>query len=74
MTDIPTSAEISVELEIVAEAMQATGERMAYLGGFGEIGDHGREMIGAAGIAREWAMRLRGKMHLDDLESGMAGF
>ena len=52
MTDIPTAAEISVELEIVAEAMQATGERMAYLGGFGEIGGHGREMVGRRHSAR----------------------
>jgi hypothetical protein len=59
MLDPPTYAEMIVELEIVAEAMQQTGERLAHLGGFGEMGMHGREMIAAADIARGWAKAIK---------------
>jgi hypothetical protein len=34
------------------------GADMDYYGGTGEIGDHGRELIGAALIAREWADKM----------------
>ena len=58
---IPTHADIAGELDIVADAMQQTGERMDYIGGFGEIGERGREMIGAANLARDWAKCMREK-------------
>ena len=34
------------------------GADMNRYGGMGEIGDHGREMIGAGLIAREWADKM----------------
>lgn len=42
----------------VAERMWRLGNHMSYYGGFGEIGQHGREMAGAANIARGWAMEI----------------
>lgn len=56
--DLPTPQELAREIEIAADAMQQTGERMVYFGGFGPIAAHGREMIGAAKIAHEWARRI----------------
>ena len=35
--------------------MASLGVDMDYIGGFGEIGDHGREMVGAAAVAVGWA-------------------
>ena len=56
--DLPTPQELAHEIEITADAMQQTGERMVYFGGFGPIAAHGREMIGAAKIAHEWAEEM----------------
>jgi hypothetical protein len=55
----PTRAELAEELRIVAGIMHRTGTRLAYYGGFGEIGAHGREMIGAAKIAKSWVREIR---------------
>ena len=35
--------------------MLQIGEDMDYYGGFGEIGQHGREMISASQLALDWA-------------------
>lgn len=59
--DLPTPQELAREIEITADAMQQTGERMVYFGGFGPIAAHGREMIGAAQIAHGWARRIKGQ-------------
>lgn len=45
-------------LKRVSELMRAIGADMDYYGGFGEMGEHGREMIGAAKIARGWADKM----------------
>ena len=42
----------------VAEEMRQLGNQMDYHGGFGELGDHGREMRRAAGTALGWAAGL----------------
>jgi hypothetical protein len=39
----------------IAREMHKLGIHMDYYGGFGEIGKHGREMIGAANMAIGWA-------------------
>lgn len=57
--ELPTRADLADELEIVADAMQHTGERMEYLGGFGELGKHGRKMMDDARKAGIWVERLR---------------
>lgn len=59
--DLPTPQGLAREIEITADAMQQTGERMVYFGGFGPIAAHGREMIGAAKIAHGWARRIEGE-------------
>lgn len=46
----------------VAAQMQRLGAHMNYYGGFSEIGQHGREMLGAANIARGWAEGIEGEM------------
>lgn len=55
----PTRAELAEELRIVAGIMHRTGTRLAYYGGFGEMGGHGREMVGAAKIAKSWVREIR---------------
>jgi len=42
----------------VAEQMRQLGNHMDYYGGFGELGEHGREMQRAAGTALGWAAGL----------------
>jgi hypothetical protein len=53
-----TRTELAEELRIVAGIMHRTGTRLAYYGGFGEMGAHGREMIGAAKIAKSWVREI----------------
>ena len=45
-------------LRLTATTMLNLGADMNRYGGMGEIGDHGREMIGAGLIAREWADKM----------------
>ncbi len=42
-------------LRNLSAQMQDTGAFLDFYGGFGEIGQHGREMIGASEIAAGWA-------------------
>lgn len=42
----------------VANEMRQLGAHMDYYGGFGEIGEHGREMLRAAACAKSWATAL----------------
>jgi hypothetical protein len=42
-------------LRRVSEMMRQVGADMEYHGGFGEIGEHGRCMIGASQMAKSWA-------------------
>ncbi len=43
------------ELRFMSMSMQRLGGLMDFYGGLGEIGDHGRELIGASKIAAGWA-------------------
>lgn len=47
--------EIAMQLRELAEEMLDLGAAMDYYGGMGEIGIHGRELIGAAKVAASWA-------------------
>ena len=38
--------------------MRLIGVDMGYYGGFSELAEHGRELIGAAVIAESWAREL----------------
>lgn len=52
----PPRFEIIAAIRKVAEHMETVGAAMDYYGGFdAEVAAHGREMIGAAQIARTWA-------------------
>ena len=42
-------------LKRISNEMLQIGEDMDYYGGFGEIGQHGREMISASQLALDWA-------------------
>ena len=50
-----TPQEIAAELRVLSDEMSRLGGEMDYLGGLGQIGDHGRELIRAGAIARDWA-------------------
>lgn len=54
-----TAEEIALRLREVAAEMEQLGAAMDYYGGFnGRMARHGREMVGAAGIARDWAEEI----------------
>jgi len=55
----PTRAQLSGDLVRLAVGMERVAVDMEYLGGFGELAAHGRELAGAAKIARGWAKTLR---------------
>lgn len=42
----------------VAEDMRKLGADMDYYGGFGLMGDRGREMLGAAKMAKGWTIHI----------------
>jgi hypothetical protein len=50
-----TREEIVIALRHVAEAMELVGVSMEYYGGLNEIARHGKEMVGAAQLAKDWA-------------------
>lgn len=45
----------------LAEEMRKVGADMDYYGGFGEIGKHGRELLGAAKVAKSWTKYMEVK-------------
>jgi hypothetical protein len=51
----PDAAEIAERLRNLSDVMALLGCDMEYVGGIGPMGEHGREMMGAAKIAAEWA-------------------
>lgn len=58
-----TPAEIVARLRAVAVEMESLGAAMDYFGGFGgRMAQHGREMVGAAEIAREWADEIEAEV------------
>ena len=50
-----TPLQIAKQLRRVSKAMVSLGVAMDYHGGFSEIGQHGRELVNAGLIAKEWA-------------------
>ncbi len=48
-------ASMALRLRALAEAMETLGADMDYYGGLAPWGQHGREMVNAAGMARAWA-------------------
>ena len=55
VTQPTTRAQIAACLRDLSCRMLACGTAMDYYGGLGTMGQHGREMIGAARLAAEWA-------------------
>jgi len=45
-------------LKRVSEIMRQVGGDMEYHGGFGTMGDRGREMLGAARLAKGWTKHI----------------
>lgn len=54
-----TKQQLENEILALSELMEEVGAKMDYFGGFNKIGDHGREMIGAAMIAKGWAKGIQ---------------
>lgn len=50
-----TPLQIAKQLRRVSKAMVTLGVAMDYHGGSSEIGQHGRELVNAGLIAKEWA-------------------
>lgn len=46
-------------LDALAKQMIKVATKMEYFGGFSPISQHGREMLGAAKIAKGWAREIR---------------
>jgi hypothetical protein len=60
-TDI-TPRDIALQLIELSREMIALGATMDYYGGMGEMGIHGRELIGAGQIAASWADAIEKEM------------
>jgi hypothetical protein len=52
---ITTKPAIAMRLRLLADEMERLGTDIDYYGGLAEWSQHGREMVGAAKIARQWA-------------------
>ena len=51
----PTKRQIARRLRTLANRMADVAADMDYYGGFAEWSQHGKELLGAARIARQWA-------------------
>lgn len=54
----PTQIEIAARLRRLADDMDAIAVILDYYGGFAAWSEHGREIAGAGGIARQWAAQI----------------
>jgi hypothetical protein len=50
--------DIAKRLLVLSEAMISLGVDMDYYGGFSQIGEKGRELVGAGVIARQWSQEI----------------
>ncbi len=50
------SEKLSGDLKALSELMFEIGVEMDYFGGLSEIGEHGRELIGASKMVEMWAI------------------
>lgn len=53
-----TKAALAIRIRLLADDMEQLGADFDYFGGLAEWAKHGREMIGAANMAREWAEQI----------------
>lgn len=53
-----TNPALAIRLRLLADEMEVLGADLDYYGGLAEWALHGREMVGAAEIAREWAKKI----------------
>lgn len=52
---------LASRLRLLSDRMECVGVAMEYYGGFGETAVHGRELMGAAAMARGWAKEMAKK-------------
>lgn len=64
-----TPLQIARQLRRLSKAMTALGVAMDYHGGFGEMAEHGRELVDAGGIALGWARGIEAE-HARRLREG----
>ena len=55
----PTNSAIAKDLLKLSREMRRIGVQMEYYGGFGKMGQRGRELIGAARMAKGWGAAIR---------------
>ena len=53
-----TPLQIAKQLRRLSTAMVTLGVAMDYHGGFGEVAEHGRELVGAGETCRNWARTI----------------
>jgi hypothetical protein len=53
-----TPEQLAQELVKLARQMEAMGDAMKYLGGFGPMFSRGADLLGAADLVREWAEEI----------------
>lgn len=53
-----TNPALAIRLRLLADEMETLGADLDYYGGLAEWAKHGREMVGAAEIARVWAEQI----------------
>lgn len=59
LTGIPQrNADIAFRLQKLATEIEDIATAMDYYGGFATWAKHGKEMIGAAGLCREWSAEI----------------
>ena len=59
------SANADITMRSIALQLSELAEEMITLGAMGEMGIHGRELIGVGQIAASWAATLEKEMHDD---------
>jgi hypothetical protein len=64
----PTKLDIANALHIVSKNMENVGVAMDYFCGFSTYAQHGKEMVGAAGLAKEWEIKVRNDAAWDFVE------
>lgn len=65
-----TPLQIAKQLRRLSKAMVTLGVAMDYHGGFGEIGQHGRELVNAGLIAKGWATGIEDEHRASRVSDG----
>lgn len=66
----PTKRQIARRLRTLANRMADVAADMDYVGGFGEMGLHGRELFGAARTAQQWAYEIEAEARWSEEKKG----